>query len=136
MLSCENILKYRNENNAFAKDVGIITKEIRPGYARGEISIEEKHGNVVGSLHGGVMFSLADTIGGAAAASRGMKMTTISSDFHFLSPGMGTEKLYAEAKEIKYGKKICVYDINVYDEEGKVLAKGTFSYFNLEMLLM
>lgn len=27
-------------------------------------------------------------------------MTTVSSDFHYLSPAMGTEKLYGEAKAI------------------------------------
>ena len=37
---------------------------------------------------------------GAAAASYGTKMTTVSSDFHYLSPAMGTEKLYGEAKAI------------------------------------
>ncbi len=127
----EKIRKYRDDQNRFAAMLGIVTLEIKEGYARGEMELKPDYDNVVGSVHGGCIFTLADTIGGAAAASGGMKMTTVSSDMHYLSPAIGAEKLTAEAKEIKKGKKISVYDVEISDDKGKRIAKGTFSYYNL-----
>lgn len=136
MTNYDKLMEYRNENNEFACFMGIRTIEIRKGYARGEMKIRPEFQNVVGSVHGGCFFTLADTIGGAAAASYNTKMTTISSDFHFLSPGIGIEKLCAEAVEIKHGKTINVYDVSILNENGKLLAKGTFSYYNLGTPIM
>lgn len=131
-MTCEEIMKYRNENNHFAVFLGIRTLEMKPGYAMGEMELQEHHKNAVGSAHGGCIFTLADTIGGAAAASHGTRITTISGDFHYLSAAMeGCTKLIGTAKEIKYGKKIRVYDVEITDDTGRVIAKGIFSYYNL-----
>lgn len=131
-MTCEEIMRYRNENNHFAALLGIRTLEMKPGYAMGEMRLQECHKNAVGSAHGGCIFALADTIGGAAAASRGTRITTISGDFHYLSAAMeGSKKLIGTAKEIKFGKKIRVYDVEITDDAGRVIAKGIFSYYNL-----
>lgn len=127
----EEMIKYRDENNPYASHLGIITTEIRPGYAKGELVLEPYHINAVGSVHGGCIFSLADTMGGAAAASYGTRCTTISSDFHYLSAAIGNKKLVSTASEIKHGKTIRVYDIDVRDENDCLIAKGIFSYYNL-----
>ena len=131
MLSYDEIRKYRDANNEFTKYMGIVTNALDEGYAEGEMEIKKEHENVVGSLHGGVLFTLADTIGGAAASSRGMMVTTVSSDFHFLTAGMDVKKLYATAKELKHGKKLSVYDVKVCSDQQKLLAYGVFTYYNL-----
>ncbi len=115
----------------FSRDTGITTLEIREGYARGEIVLEEKHYNPRGSIHGGVLFTLADSIGGAAAASRGRYCTTVSGDIHFLRPAIDSKKLIAEAKEVKAGKNICVYEVMITDETGRELAVSTLTFYYL-----
>lgn len=131
-MTCEEIMKYRNENNPFAVLLGIRTLEMKSGYAKGEMDLTEHHKNAVGSAHGGCIFALADTVGGAASASHGTRTTTISGDFHYLSAAMGdSKKLIGVAKEIKYGKKIRVYDVEISDDLGRLIAKGIFSYYNL-----
>ncbi|MGN0159115.1 MAG: PaaI family thioesterase [Brotaphodocola sp.] len=130
-MTCEEILKYRNENNEFASFLGIVTTEMTPGYAKGEMHLTEHHINAVGSVHGGAIFALADTIGGAAAASHGTRITTVSGDFHYLSAAIGSKKLIGVAREIKYGKRIRVYDVEIQDEQDRLIAKGMFSYYNL-----
>lgn len=131
MATWEEIRTYRELNNKFAARIGIRTTKIEEGYAEGEIDIAPEHGNAVGSVHGGCIFSLADTIGGAAASSHGARVTTISSDFHYLSPALKAVRLFAAAREIKNGKHIIVCDVEISDVSGKLIAKGTFSYFNL-----
>lgn len=130
-MTCEEILKYRNDQNHFASFTGIVTTEMTPGYAKGEIVLEKHHVNAVGSVHGGCIFALADTIGGAAAASHGTRITTISADFHYLSAAIGSRKLTGTAREVKFGKKIRVYDVEITDDQDRLIAKGMFSYYNL-----
>ena len=117
----ENIIKTRNDSNAFAKLIGLrITK-----------MVTDELKNPINSVHGGVLFTVADVTGGGAAASHGRPATTIDSSFHYLRPGLNTTKLIGKAREMKAGKNILVYDVSVEDQDGVVLAEGIFSFMVL-----
>ncbi len=77
------------------------------------------------------MFTLADTTAGSAASSHGIQVTTLDSTIHFLRPGMNTAYLYAEAKEIKHGKRVSVYSVDVTDDKDSLLATATFTFASL-----
>ncbi len=119
----------------FVKEVGYKTLEMREGYARGELELTEKHGNPIGSIHGGVLFTIADNTGGAAATSRGRYVTTLSGEIHYLRPAIGCKKLIGESREIKTGKRICVYEVMITDETGRELAIATMTYQYLDKLV-
>ena len=53
--------------NDFRKKIEMEITEARPGYAVGEIVLKPWHMNILGIVHGGVLYSLADTVGGTAA---------------------------------------------------------------------
>jgi len=127
----QEIINERNRKSNFAKALGIEIKEIEKGYARCEMQLSNLHGNAIDTVHGGALFSLADVACGSAAASGGYKMTTISSNFNFISVSDNKDTLVAVAKEVKSGRKICVYDVDIADSKGKLIAKGTFSFYNL-----
>ena len=76
----------------FIKHTGIKTVELREGYAKGEIVLDERHANPIGSTHGGVLFTLVDTVGGAAATSRGRYVTTVSGNINYLRSGDELQK--------------------------------------------
>ncbi len=117
----------------FIKELGFELTEIREGYAKGELVLTDKHDNPIGSVHGGVLFSIADTVGGAAATSYGTFVTTVSGSIHYLRPAMkGTKKLIGESVEVKKGNKMCVYDVIISDETGREIAKATQTYYYLE----
>ena len=84
--------------------------ELSEGYCKGEMPLRPEILNPLGSVHGGCTFALADTI-------------------HYLAPARNTEKLVAEAKEIKYGSTIAVYEVNVYKADGTMVATSIQSYF-------
>ncbi len=119
-------------NTGFIREVGFDTTEIREGYARGEVALAPKHGNPSGSIHGGVIFTIADTIGGAAATSRGRYVTTLSGNINYLRPAMGCKKLIGESREVKVGKNVCVYDVIITDETGREIAVATMTYYYLK----
>lgn len=121
----------KRRDMGFIHEIGLEMPEIREGYARGELRLRPVHANPIGSTHGGVIFAMADTIGGTAATSRGRMVTTLSGNINFLSPAMNCERLTGESREIKVGRKTCVYEVTITDEKGRVIAVATMTYFYL-----
>lgn len=131
----EKLTQYRNENNAFAGKLGIVVEEIRPGYARAVKTVQADETNPAQTTHGGVYFTLADVTSGAASASHGFVSATISAEYHYLRPCHVGDTLTAEAREIKGGKTLCVYDVKIRDQSDTLVGTGTYTYFLKEQLL-
>ena len=127
----EQLRERRNEKNAFGNLVGVKIVEIREGYARTEIEVRPELMNPVNSVHGGVLFTMIDITGGSAAVSHGENVTTVDADIRYLRPGIGVNKLVCEAEEIKRGRQLLVYRVDVKDEKGNILTAGTVTYMSL-----
>lgn len=98
-MTYEETMKSNNLNSGFTSYLGIDVVEIKPGCAKGEMLVTRHHENEIQSIHGGCLFASADAIGGVAASAKGNRATTVSGNFHFLSPGIGVKKLTAVATE-------------------------------------
>lgn len=122
-----------NNDQGFAKTTGVRLTEVDVGWAKGKVEIGPQHMNPIGSVQGGVIFTLADLVAGAAAFSYGSAHTTVSSDVHFLSPAIGTKTLFAEAQTIKAGKRIVVLDVRVKDEKDALISYMSLTFFNLDI---
>ena len=120
----EKVLRYRRLEGTASEYMGI---EIT------DVAFREYHVNPIGSVHGGVIFFLADSVGGTAASSRGSRVTTANGTISYLNAAMNPEKLIAEAVELKAGKNLLTYDVYIRTEEGKLVAKATLEYFSLHM---
>ena len=128
-----NALKnYRNNFNHFAKATGVVLDEVREGYARCELQLKPEHFNVIKSVHGGALYTLMDTTGGATAASYGVPVTTLNSNIVFMNAVREPIKLYGLGRCIKHGRKISVIDVKITDDTGLIYAQGTFTFFTLE----
>lgn len=130
-MTLHDILNYRNEMNPFARMLHMETVEMKEGYAKAVMPVGEELRNPQGAVHGGVLYTLADVAGGNAAASHGEWIATLDADFHYLRPALKLTSLTAEATELKFGKRVSVYDVKVSDQNGTVLAVGTFTYASL-----
>ena len=49
-----------NNDDRFAKSIGAQLVEVREGYARARLTVEEQHLNGAGVCQGGVIYTLAD----------------------------------------------------------------------------
>ena len=127
----EQLRERRNEKNAFGNLVGVKIVEIREGYARTELEVRPELMNPVNSVHGGVLFTMIDITGGSAAVSHGENVTTVDADIRYLRPGIGVNKLVCEAEEIKRGRQLLVYRVDVKDEKENILTAGTVTYMSL-----
>lgn len=127
----EKMKDFRNCKNEFGKLLGIVITDIQPGTSEVVMEIRESMKNPIGSVHGGCLFTIADTAGGAAASSYGYHITTVDSSFYYLRAGLDTRSLKAAAEVIKHGKRMTVVRVSVEDQDGVVLAEGIFNYMSL-----
>lgn len=131
-MAIEELKKRAQNAPGFIPLVGIELTEASLGYCKGEVIIRDELYNPQGIVHGGCIFTLADTIGGSAALTHDKNIVTVDSNIQYLSPAVNTSKLFAEAKEIKYGSKIAVYDVKITNDQGDLIATSTMSYFIME----
>lgn len=115
----------------FRTALGIRILERGEGYAKGEMEVRETHLNPLGIIHGGCLFSLADTISGVAVMGHGRRVTTVNGNINFLRPGRAQGKVTAEAKEVKYGRTFSVCDCNIFDDKEKLIATTTMTFYHL-----
>jgi acyl-CoA thioesterase len=108
-------------NDRFAAANGIQLIELRPGYAKTSMSVEDRHLNSMGTVHGGAIFSLADSAFGAATKTCGKVAPAISCNISFLK-ATRSGVLYAEAVEVSRSRKLSVYTVRVTNESGDLVA--------------
>ena len=117
----ENIKKLM-KNDRFAVTNGVELLEVREGYARAKLTVKERHLNAGGVVQGGALFTLADFCFAAAINSYGILTFSIqSSIYYFHSEGVGAV-LYAESRELDLHNKVCTYQIDITNEEGRLIA--------------
>ncbi|HBH03518.1 MAG: phenylacetic acid degradation protein [Candidatus Rokubacteria bacterium RBG_16_73_20] len=104
--------------------LGIRFVEASPERVVAELAYREALTTVGGSLHGGALMALADTVGAAATALNlppGAGTTTIESKTNFLAAARsGTVR--AEATPLHRGKRTMVWQTRVTDEAGRLLS--------------
>jgi uncharacterized protein (TIGR00369 family) len=105
------------ESMPFAKLLGVELTDVGDGHAEGRIEMrEELSWNADRVMaHGGVTFTLADTVGGAALVSVvDQPVPTIDMRIDYLSAGTGD--LRAEADIVRVGGDVGSVDVDVYAE--------------------
>ncbi|MGN0367440.1 MAG: PaaI family thioesterase [Wujia sp.] len=120
------------EEIPFANYTGIELLESKQGYARGRMALKPELTNPYGGMHGGCIYTLADTIAGVAAVSYGTYVTTVDSDMHYLQVVKDCEHVYCEANVVRHGASITVCNAEIRDDRENLCATATFTYYNLK----
>lgn len=110
----------------FAKDLyaaqaGCQIDAVAEGYAKCSLAIGPNHMNAVGSLMGGVPFTLADFCFAVATNRPGLHTVSVHSNIAYLGTPKGC-RLIAEARKMKDGRRTCYYEIEIKDELDKQVA--------------
>jgi uncharacterized protein (TIGR00369 family) len=118
------------EEMPFADLLGVEVTEVEDGHAEGELEMREDLSWNADHMmaHGGVTFTLADTVGGAALVSLvDQPVPTIDMRIDYLAAGTGD--LRAEADVVRCGDDVGVVDVGVYavDDDTQVAdARGVY----------
>lgn len=108
-------------NDSFAHYLGVEMQEVKAGSAVAHLKIEPHHLNSYQTVHGGVIFSLADAVFAAASNSHGPQAMAINVSISFVKAATaGT--LTASAKEISLNHTLATYEVRVTDDSGELIA--------------
>ena len=107
--------------DVYARQAGIELIEVSPGRARVRMEIKEQHMNSHGTVHGGAIFTLADTAFALASNSHGIPAAAINAHISFLTAAR-SGILYADAEEFHRNAKLASYTVKVTGENGERVA--------------
>ena len=92
------------------------------------MKVEPKHHNPYGIVHGGLLYTMADTTAGYTARTLAPSPVTLNSEFHYMR-NVPSGTLTAWPEVLKAGRHILLIRVRVMAEEEILLAEGTFTYY-------
>ena len=127
MYSLDYLKDFFKDDLFATKLLGAKIIDAHDDYAKCSFDVEKNHQNAKGIIMGGAIFTLADfTFAVATNQHEEYYIVSTTANISYFRPGLG-KKIYSEAIKIKDGKTICFYDVNVYDENDKLIAKVNIS---------
>jgi acyl-CoA thioesterase len=109
-------------NDDAARALGIEILESTPGRARLALNVERRMTNGHDVCHGGVLFTLADTAFAHASNNRNRITVAAAASIQFLAPAQIGDRLIATAFERARGKRSGVYDIEIHNQDNRLIA--------------
>ena len=120
-------------SSPFLELLGIHNEEIGGGKATISLEIVPKLTQNLGMVHGGVVASLLDTAIGTALYSNlpeDRDTVTVELKINYIRPAKG-KKLLAKAEIVHQGKTLAVGRADAYDEERKLTATASATFYIL-----
>ena len=118
-----------NQPGLFSTENHIHITVARADYAEGQLEVCSTSLNPLGTVHGGCLYTLADTVAGTAAiAFKGKRCVTVNSSMEFLRPATGGV-IRCTATPKKAGRTLSVIQVQLHDEGETLVATGTFTFY-------
>ena len=132
MSTPEETAQFIYSRDAFARLLGIELTEIREKYCRIRMPVKKEMINGLGSVHGGVTFSLADAALAFSSNNTGEASVALNCSINFIKAAYEGDILIAESVLISETRKTGIYDISVTSQHGDLVAgfRGTVYKLN------
>ncbi|MCB1760352.1 MAG: hydroxyphenylacetyl-CoA thioesterase PaaI [Gammaproteobacteria bacterium] len=123
--AAERYGRWMAQHDRFANALGIELQQVAPGYCRVSMQVREEMLNAVGMTHGGATFSLADFAFAVASNSHGRTAVALSAQINYPGASRAGDQLVAEAKEASVSGRTGLYNIEVRNQEQRLVAQFT-----------
>ena len=118
----------QNNLPPYARQLGFTITEATSDRIVAEMMVREDLGNGLGTMHGGALMTLADTMGAIATIvniPRGAQTTTLESKTNFVSAAQVGTVITAEVTPIHRGKTTQVWQTRITRADGRLIALST-----------
>lgn len=116
------------KNDPYAKSLGIELEEFRVGFAEATLEVQSHMVNAYGTVHGAIIYALADHAFSVACNAYGKTSLGLSTTIQFIESAMPGEKIVARATEIKRNYRTGFYRIDIYHEQNLIATMEAVSY--------
>ncbi len=99
--------------------------ELSEGYARVVMKMRPEYINFNGMIFGGIVMALADQA--FAYGTNSVISPNVASQFniHFIASAEVNDELIAECRVVRAGRRVCISEMVVTSQTGKLIAKAT-----------
>ncbi|KDN51416.1 Thioesterase/thiol ester dehydrase-isomerase [Tilletiaria anomala UBC 951] len=123
----------RNQGHDSVTMQNLVIKHATPGKVKASLKVEQHNVNRLGTVHGGLICTLTDTMGSLAIASHGFYSTGVSTDIHttFVKPsGKVGDSFNVNAEVISLGKVMATTRMEIrHPVTDVLLAYGSHTKF-------
>ena len=119
---CKDELEALLTSSPMVSTLGIELLGWLPGSATLRMTPTKEHANLVGSVHGGIIFALADAAFEISCNSYGRVCVALETSCHYSRPAEPEEALTAGSYEVARSRRTASYRIDVRNPAGDVVA--------------
>ena len=106
-----------------SQGLGIRLEAVGEGTATLSLAAEATHCNGHGSVHGGVLFMLADSASAFAGNSRNQRAVSLNNTITYLSPARAGDHLRAVCEERSLVGRNGIYDVEVRNQNDDIIVQ-------------
>ncbi len=126
----ENQVRKRMESSSATRLLGFSLEAVEKGRAVLRMDIRERHRQIHGIVHGGILAALADNTAAVAAYTmipKGKELATVEMKINFLLPVEDSHAL-AEARVLRAGRNFIVAECEIRTRKGELAAKALLTF--------
>ncbi|ARF17822.1 hotdog fold thioesterase [Sporosarcina ureae] len=116
------------KNDPYAKSLGIELTKFDAGVAEATVEVQSHMVNAFGTVHGAVIYALADHAFSVACNAYGKTSVGLSTTIQFMEPAKPGDKLVAVVKEVKRNFRTGFYRVEVFHEKSLIATMEAMSY--------
>ena len=120
----------------FTQQLGLETIRCADGECVMELELDSRHMSRARRAHGGVLFSMLDTVMGRAVITRlpaGRGCATLEAKINYFRPAQ-SGRIRAEGRAIRLTRRTAYAEGTLLDAEGNMLARSSGSFFLTETI--
>jgi acyl-CoA thioesterase len=116
------IADHLKTSETMGREWGIDIEEVREGYARLAVTVNDQMLNGYGTAHGGALFTLADQAFAYACNSYGLRTVAQAASINFLAPARPGDRIVAEAEAVMMSGRSGAFNVTVRTMDGNDIA--------------
>ncbi|MFE4705457.1 PaaI family thioesterase [Peribacillus simplex] len=116
------------KNDPYAQSLGIQLTKFEAGTAEATIEVQSTMVNAYGTVHGAVIYAVADHAFSVACNAYGKTSLGLSTTIQFIESAKPGDNIVARATEIKRNYRTGFYRIDVFHEENLIATMEAVSY--------
>ncbi|CAH0312509.1 Acyl-coenzyme A thioesterase PaaI [Peribacillus sp. Bi96] len=116
------------KNDPYAQSLGIQLTKFEAGYTEATLEVQSHMVNAYGTVHGAVIYALADHAFSVACNAYGKTSLGLSTTIQFIESAKPGDKIVACATEVKRNYRTGFYRIDVLHEQNLIATMEAVSY--------
>ncbi|WP_226641472.1 PaaI family thioesterase [Mesobacillus subterraneus] len=116
------------KNDPYAQSLGIELTKFEAGLAEAQIEVQDHMLNAHGTVHGAVLYALADHVFSVACNAYGKTSVGLSTTIQFIEAANSGDRIVARAIEVRRNFRTGFYRIEIFHEQSLIATMEAVSY--------